>query len=263
MATEISQNFLAINMKRSSSMITPGGSQARRLTYARSTKRKKANYSKLDKSRTTGQRAAGLFKFSGEGPFPNKLATTLLYRSVPIQQVGSGAAGTYLLQVALNDLFDFDYSNVLQNKQPLFYDQLFSATGPYQRLECKSWRTRITVINTGAEPLSVYWNGKGTTVGVSEEDTLAEVTNRAYMQQFHLGAKGQEGDRVLIKSSGKWADHNTDNIGVVQAWNANVGTPVYGSLFCNTPTNATAPTLTIQIDHYFDIVCVRADAITS
>ena len=244
-------------------MITPGGAFARTSTYTRATKRKRPTYSKLDKSKTTGQRASGLFKFSGEGPFPNKLATTLLYRSVPVQQTGSPAAGTYLLQVGLNDLFDFDYSNVLQNKQPLFYDQLFSATGPYQRLECKSWRTRITVINTGAEPLSVYWNGKGSANGVSEEDTLSEVTNRAYMQQFHLGAKGQQGDRVLIKSSGKWADHNTDNTGSAQNYNASPSTIVYGSLFCNTPTNATAPTLTIQIDHYFDIVCVRADAATS
>jgi len=206
---------------------------------------------------------AGLFKFSGEGPFPNKLATTLLYRSVPVAQSGSAGSGTYYLNVALNDLNDFDYSNVLGNKQPLFYDQLFSATGPYTRLECKKWRTRITVINTGAEPVTIYWNGKGSAVGVTEEDTLAEVTNRAYMQQFHLGAKGQSGDRCYIKSAGSWFDHNTDIAAIAQAYNASPATVVYGTLFANTPTTTTAPTLVIQVDHYFDIVCLRADATNS
>lgn len=206
---------------------------------------------------------SGLFKFSGEGPFPNKLATTLLYRSVPVAQSGSGGTGTYFLNVALNNLFDFDTSNVLGNKQPLFYDQLFSATGPYKRYECKSWRTRITVINTGNEPLSVYWNGRGSAIGVAEEDTLSEVTNRAYMQQFHLGAKGQSGDRCYIKSSGSWFDHNSDINELATEFDANPATSVFGTLFCNTPTNTTAPTLVVQIDHYFDIICLRADSTVS
>lgn len=230
----------------------------------RSAKRfKKAKYSALDKSRNSGQRASGLFKFTGEGPFPNKLATTLVYRSVPVSVSGSAGTGTYALNVALNDLFDFDYSNVLGNKQPLFYDQMFSATGPYQRLECKSWRTRITVINLGAEAASVYWNGKGSANSVTEEDTLAEVTNRPYMQQFHLAPKGGTGDRCLIKSSGRWSDHNSDNAGSAQAYNASPSTQVFGTLFINTPTTTTAPTIVIQVDHYFDIIAERADSTSS
>ena len=66
----------------------------------------------------SGQRAPtrsyGFKKYSGEGPFPNKLATTLLYRSVAIRRTGTGGSGTDYINVSLNDLFDFDYSNVLE-----------------------------------------------------------------------------------------------------------------------------------------------------
>lgn len=250
-------------MKRQSSLLTPGGASSSKKPFK---KRKVVDrkYKRLDRSLNTGtSRASGLFQYSGDGPFPNKLATTLLYRSIPVVQTGSAGTGTYALNVGLNDLFDFDYSNVLGNKQPLFYDQLFSATGPYQRLECKSWRTRITVINQGSEAVSIYWNGRGTANSVTEEDTLAEVTNRPYMQQRHLAPKGSSGDRCYLKSSGRWTDHNTDNVGSAQAYNASPSTIVYGTLFANTPTTTTAPNLIIQIDHYFDIVALRIDATNS
>jgi len=208
-------------------------------------------------------RSSGFMKYSGEGPFPNKLATTLLYRSSAFAQTGSSGTGTYSMNVALNDLVDFDYSDVIGNKQPLFFDQLFSATGPYQRMECLGWRTRITVINMGAESLSVYWNGKGSANSVTEENDLAEVTNRPGMQQFHLGPKGGGMDRVLIKSSGKWQDHNSETAGTAQSYSSSPSTVVYGTLFASTPTTTTAPTIVIQFDHYFDIIAERVDAVVS
>ena len=204
--------------------------------------------------------SAGLFKWTGDGPFPNKLATTLLYRSSAKSLTGSAVTGTYLVQFGLNDLFDFDVTNVMDNKQPLFYDQLFSATGPYQRMETKAWRSRLTVINVGNEALSIYWNGKGSAVGASEEDSVLEVTNRPGVQQFHLAPKGGTMDRCYIKSFGKWEDHNTEESGTAQAYNGSPSTVIYGSLFASTPSTSTAPTFILQIDHYFDVVAVRIDA---
>ena len=115
----------------------------------------------------------------------------------------------------------------------------------------------------GAEAVSCYWNGKGSANGVGEEDTLAEVTNRPGVQQFHLAAKGGGMDRVLIKSSGKWQDHNSEFVGSAQAYNASPSTIVYGTLFLSTPTNLTATDVVIQVDHYFDIVAERVDATVS
>lgn len=205
----------------------------------------------------------GVFKFNGDGPFPNKLQTTLLYRSAAKSLTGSAVTGTYLVQFGLNDLFDFDITNVMDNKQPLYYDQLFSATGPYTRMETKAWRSRITVINLGSEALSIYWNGKGTAVSSSEEDSLAEVTNRSGVQQIHLGPKGSSMDRALIKSFGKWEDHNTEESGTAQAYNGSPSTVIYGSLFASTPSTSTAPTFILQIDHYFDVICTRPDGTQS
>jgi hypothetical protein len=115
----------------------------------------------------------------------------------------------------------------------------------------------------GAESLSVYWNGRGSANGVNEENDLAEVTNRPGMQQFHLGPKGGGMDRVLIKSSGKWQDHNSETVGTSQQYSTSPSTVVYGTLFASTPTTTTAPTIVIQVDHYFDIVAERIDATTS
>jgi hypothetical protein len=261
MATEISQNFQA-NMKRSSSMITPGGSYKRPIKKTRRGP-KKGRYSSIDKSTSSGQRASGLYSGQGEGPFPRKLATTLLYRSDPSAQTGTPVTGSDIITVGLNDLFDFDNSNDLGNKQPLFYDQLFSAAGPYVRLECKSWRTAITLINTGAEPLSVYWNGHGVAALATDEDTLSEYTNRPYVQVFHLGPNGSSMDRCIIKSRGKWSDHNTDIQGTAQNYNGSPSTVIFGSLFTKSPSSLTAPTYVVAMDHYFDIVALRGDATSS
>ena len=212
----------------------------------------------------TPAKKSGLFSFNGEGPFPDQLQTTLLYRSIPINASGSAGTGTYTLQVVLNNLNDFDYSNVLGNKQPLYYDQLFSSTGPYQAYECKSWRTRITVINLASTAATVYWNGQGTSIGLSEEDTLTEVTNRSYHKQYHLAPKGGSGDRAWIATSGKMSKASSDVTYSAVAQNGSpIAFPVYGTLFINTPTTTDAPNVMIQVDHYFDVICFRSDGTSS
>jgi hypothetical protein len=242
-----------------------GGSSGKRKASSISTRPSKKSktsrtFTKLDKLRSRDSKAYGLFKFSGEGPFPQKLATTLLYRSIPISATGSAGTGTYNLTVALNSPFDFDISNVLGNKQAMFWDTLMTATGPYQQYECKSWRTIVTVINLGAEAVSVYWNGRGSLNSISEDDTLLEVTNRPYQQQRHLAPKGGTNDRCIFKTSGKWTDNSSDQDTNAAAYNSAPAKIVYGNLFFNTPTTTTAPTVVIQIDHYFDILCDKVDA---
>lgn len=251
----------------SSSQRTPGGAQRKRKRDDTAPLRKRRKTaSKVYKPRNwrSATTSYGFKKYNGEGPFPNKLATTLMYNSPAIVRAGSAGTGTDFIQVALNDLFDFDYSNVIGNKQPLFYDQLFSATGPYQGLECLGWRTVVTVLNLGAEAVSVYWNGRGSVNSLSEEDTLAEVTNRVGMKQFHLGPKGAGMDRCVFRTSGKWQDHNSDIFGSYrQAVGASPGERVYGTLFMSSPSSTTATNVLIQIDHYFDIIAERVDATVS
>lgn len=250
-----------------SSQAVPGGASRKRKATTtlmqKSWKKRKYNRRGISETLAPVGRKSGLFSFKGEGPFPDRLQTTLLYRSIPINATGSAVTGTYLLQVRLNSANDFDYTNVLGNKQPLYYDQLFSATGPYQAYECKSWRTRITVINLANTAVTVYWNGQGTSIDANQEDALAEVTNRSYHQQFHLAPKGSTGDRTYIKTSGKMSKASSDVTYSAVAHNADPVPPVYGSLFLNTPTTTDAPNVMIQVDHYMDLICFRSDGLTS
>lgn len=225
--------------------------------------RKKVTYKAVDKLKTRDSKAYGLFKYSGEGPFPQKMATTLMYRSVPVNATGSAVTGTYAYSCALNNPFDFDVSNILGNKQPLFWDTLMNSTGPYQQYEARSWRTVVTVINLGAEALAVYWNGRGSVISSSEDDSLAEVTNRPYTQQRFLAPKGGSGDRCVFRTSGRATDHFDEDVTLSAAWNAAPSQIIYGNVFFNTPTNTTAPNFILQIDHYFDVICTKIDGTAS
>lgn len=245
-------------MKRTYSQAVPGSSQG-----PRAVKKKKWSRSLKSKRIDSSATSYGLGKFSGEGPFPEKLVTSLLYRSVPIKLDGSAGTGTALCRVRLNDPYDFDYDNVLGNKQPLFYDQLFTATGPYTAYEVRAWTTRISIINLANTAVTVYWNGKGSTVGFTEEDTLTEVTNRTFVNQYHLAPKGGTGDRCFIKSSGSMKAFNRDEQTFLVGYNTSPSTTAIGTLFFNTPTTTDAPSVMVQVDHYFHMDCSRIDAAAS
>ena len=253
----------------SSSQRTPGGALGKRKRndtvgpVRKRFRKPRPTYRTIDKLKSRDAKAFGLFKYSGEGPFPQKLATTLLYRSIPVNATGSAVTGTYAYSCALNNCNDFDVTNILGNKQPLYWDTLMTANGPYQQWECKSWRTRVTVINLGAEAVAVYWNGRGSVISSSEDDSLAEVVNRPYTQQKFLAPKGGTGDRCVFFTSGKITDHFDDDVTLSAAYNASAPQIIYGNVFFNTPTNTTAPNFILQIDHYMDVVCTKIDGTTS
>lgn len=244
-------------MKRTFSQAVPAGSQGvvKKRKWTRSLKKKK----RIDPVST----AYGLGKFSGEGPFPLKLSTSLVYRSVPTVITGSAGTGTALCRVRLNDPNDFDYDNLLGNKQPLFYDQLFTATGPYTAYEVRAWTTRISIINLANTAVTVYWNGKGSTVSFTEEDTLSEMTNRQFVSQYHLAPKGGTGDRCYIRSNGNMSAFNRDDAVFTVGYGTSPAIQAIGSLFFNTPTTTDAPSVMVQVDHYFHMVCSRVDAAAS
>lgn len=252
-------------------MEVPGGSSyiSRRKTRLGKRKRgdlytssKKRKVAARPRKAATVPRTYGLGKYTGEGPFPIKLLTTLMYRTTLRSITGSSANGTVFTKLALNDLYDFDFSGDSENKQPLFFDQLFSATGPYTRYEVQSWRTKITVFNRASEPMTVYFNGRGTVVSTGEEDSVAELVNRPFMSAVQLGPAGSGADRGLLSTWGKWSDHNKESQDNSAAYNASPSTQVIGTMFGNI-VGSSNPTLTYQIDHYFDVLATRIDATVS
>jgi len=45
------------------------------------------------------------------------------------------------VQVKPNDMYDYDNTGEAGNKQPLYYDALLSASGPYKQYKTISWKT--------------------------------------------------------------------------------------------------------------------------
>jgi hypothetical protein len=80
-------------------------------------------------------------------PFPSKRTATFRYvgSNVFVEPVAGG--GTQWI-LALNSLFDPDVT--FAGHQPLYYDQLLSATGPYRRYAVTSVVVRLTVTNLTA-----------------------------------------------------------------------------------------------------------------
>ena len=99
---------------------------------------------KVAPSQTTLSRAIG--------PFAERKMVTFEYKNAATTV---GSANLLQLSVLLNSVYDFDKSsgNYFGNKQPLYYDQLLAASGPYKNYKVISWVTTYTIMNTGNIPL--------------------------------------------------------------------------------------------------------------
>lgn len=117
-------------------------------------------------SSTTLSRAAG--------PFTAKKYMTFEYVNSPVTL---GSSNFLSLAVMNNSLYDFDKSsgNYFGNKQPLYYDSLLSASGPYKAYKVISWRTTYEVVNTGNVTMRVW--AIPPTSGSGEIDSVAECDN--------------------------------------------------------------------------------------
>ena len=87
--------------------------------------------------------------------FPASKRMTMVYENAltPI----SGAAAFLSKSVKYNSLYDFDNgTGDLGNKQPLYFDTLLTASGPYKQFKVHSWKATWTFINTSATPQTIW-----------------------------------------------------------------------------------------------------------
>ena len=110
-------------------------------------------------------------------PFPKVKNCTLLYKQPSITLTSGGVSGTILTRFRCNSLYDFDVDNNFLDKQPLYFDQLLSVTGPYKNYKVNAWKTTITVTNLTDRALQVYFD-QGTVNSITDADTSTEVQNR-------------------------------------------------------------------------------------
>lgn len=123
-------------------------------------------------------------------PFPREVRRKLTWNG----DVAYRAPGTTsdAILIKLNSLYDPDYTNILGNGQPMYFDQLCSATGPYQNYRVNSWKMKVTIYNltpdeagTVSVPLNFYFTQGATSS--TDVDTFTELISQGGVQTDLIG----------------------------------------------------------------------------
>ena len=104
----------------------------------------------MAKARTTLQKADG----PGQ-PFPRSKLVNLIYEN-QLTAVTAGGAAFVARSTKPNSAYDFDNNGDFGNKQPLYYDALLTASGPYKNYKVDSWITTYTIINEADVAMTVW-----------------------------------------------------------------------------------------------------------
>jgi len=139
--------------------------------------------------------------------------------------------------ISPNDLLDVDKSvaSFFQNKQPTFYDQLFSSTGPYERYYVKSWQIKFTCFNTTDNAIQLCLSPPSTLQ--SNVDTYAEISALAQTKKAVLGAKDSGSSKAVMYCSYNLGDvrGSLRDLDFSGAYNNSPSTIIYHTLAVNNP----------------------------
>lgn len=166
-----------------------------------------------------------------DGPFPASKKMTMVYENAlaPI----SGAAAFLSKSVKYNSLYDFDNgTGDLGNKQPLYFDTLLTASGPYKQFKVHSWKATWTFINTSATPQTVWVIPP--VAAAAEIDSAAEADNFPGVERLYLAPNGSGASKGVCTVYGSIADVYstfTGDQGFIGGYNSDPTYLVYGG-FC-------------------------------
>lgn len=246
-------------MKRTISSVVPGNTRAYK-------KAKKATARKASKADTLG-RVSGKIMPSrttlalAPGPFAGKKIMTFIYEN-ELTQLSTAAAFTHA-QVMSNSLYDFDKNGVFGNKQPLYFDTLVTAAGPYRQYKVISWKTTYTVYNASvAYPLTAF--ALPPHADTSDLNSAAEVDNWPGVKRLYLTPANGGQDIGTVTITGHVDDvypSITNNNGLVGTSSADPGVPIYGGI-CISAQGGT-PTVYIAIKHEAYCELQLVDAVVS
>lgn len=201
------------------------------------------------------------------GPFPRIKATTMVYKN-PSTTIASGGLLSYkAVQFAANSMFDYDVTNVLGNKQPLYYDQLLSSDGPYKQYRVNAWKTKIRVLNLSDKALNIYWD-PATVNSWNDNDQPVEMQNRRGVRYTQLTAQNNAKPSCTFTSFHKLknvvpqvATQTTQYLG---GWAANPSIGIAQTLVAETIDGSTAAfNFAVEVEHIFYVTLFDSDAIIS
>ena len=182
------------------------------------------------------------------GPFTGKKFVTFLYENA-LQQV-AGAANVMTCQTKPNDMYDFDNSGDAGNKQPLYYDTLLSASGPYKQYKVISWKTTYWFVNTSACAVDIFVSPPIANTG--EFDSLAEADNFPGVKRLRLtpGTGSKSHGQITVTGNVKdvfptYANDST----FVGSYNGSPGTIIYQNILVRGSDGTTAPSVWWSVKH--------------
>lgn len=199
-------------------------------------------------------------------PFPKVMNTQLVYKNPSVNVTSSGIQSFNYCNFTLNSMFDFDTTNIIGNKQPLFYDQLLSVDGPYKNYKVNAWKTTIRFINLSDRAMYVYYDPCSATI--SEADSALEMQNRRGVQTFVLTAANNAKPMCTITKYQSLRQffpnsvNSSENFSAV--YNASPATAAYSTLGWQTiDGSVTAYTIAVQVQHIFYCTLYNADSVNS
>lgn len=225
------------------------------------TKRKTLDDSfKVMKKRKTAKANDNLGKITGKvpstkttlalapGPFTNKKYVTFLYENA-LQQI-AGAANVMTAVCKPNDMYDFDNSGDAGNKQPLYYDTLLTASGPYKQYKVISWKTTYWFVNTSTCAVDIFISPP--TAATAEFDSLAEADNFPGVKRLRLtpGTGSKSYGSISIK--GHVADvfpAYINDANLIGAYNTSPANIVYQTVLVRGSDGSTAPSIYWSVKH--------------
>lgn len=200
---------------------------------------------------------------SKQSPFPRFKKSVLLYENA-FTYTAASATASWLH--ACNDMYDFDRTsgNFWGNKQPLFYDNLLTVSGPYKEFYVPSWTTTYFIANETNVAVDVFVLPPH--IGSSELDSKAEADNFPGVKHEHLTAKGGSRDYIKVTVKGSVNDvigSKTKDANFVGIWNGSPSTAVLGGLFMCTADGTTSLSVAVSVQHKFNAQLEYTDALVS
>jgi len=200
---------------------------------------------------------------TSQGPFQAQKWVTFLYENGLTRM--SGAASTSNANIVCNGAYDVDnnLAGTFGNKQPLYFDSLISASGPYKNYKVVSWETTYTVINNSTVPTNVYF--LPSLQSTSDCDSVAECENFPGVQKRFLTSGLGGYDRCVVTVRGHIDDvHAGDNsLGLTGTQSANPTQSIFGGLLVATADGTTAHDCYVAISHKMYTLLTVVDALVS
>lgn len=207
-------------------------------------------------------------------PFPSEWRTSLTWDPACLLLAPGAQNGA--AYCSLNNLYDPDAAgNWFSNGQPLFFDQILSATGPYQKFRVNGWKAKIVLCNastagggsSGAVAVDCIVNQGA--VSTTDIDTYTELASTPGRRRVFLSPRDGSQSMQTIYMNGKLKDfvkpteNDDDYCGTYNTSPANLLYLSIGAANAYTTDVTGLLQLYIKVIIQFDVTLYARDGVTS